>query len=131
MVFTAFSDCCLNCSIKSPISFAAVAVLSVSAAQAKEHVVLIVYGKYFPTVVHVNEGDLLTFRNESKSEQVVNGADEEDADAVSWTSGPIAVEATFTHEITATTPEKFSSAFSGDVNASGELVFGGDDEDDS
>ncbi len=117
----------LNSFFKGTCALAAVAALSVSAAQAKEHVILIVDGSYFPSVVHVSEGDLLTFKNESKAEQIVNGADEEDEDAVSWTSGPIGVEQTFTYEVTAVTPEKFSSAFEGDVDAAGELVFGDGD----
>lgn len=118
----------LNSFIKGACALAAITAVSVSAAQAKEHVILIVGGSYFPSVLNVAEGDLLTFKNESKSEQIVNGEDADDADSVSWTSGPIGIEQTFTYEVTAATPLKFSSENDGGVETEGALVFEAEDD---
>lgn len=121
----------LNSFFKGACALAAVTALSVSAAQAKEHVILIINGSYFPSVLNVEEGDLLTFKNESKSEQIVNGEDLDDEDAVSWTSGPIGIEESYTYEVTDVTPEKFTSAYDGGVETAGELIIGADEDDDS
>lgn len=93
------------CALAAVMSFSA-------AAQAEDHVIMIVDGSYFPATIYAAEGDALIFQNESSSEHTITG--ENDA----WTSGSIAMKDTFTLEVTEATP----ATFSGGEEAVGEIV---------
>ena len=97
--------------VATALSFAA------GAAQAEEHVVLIVDGSYFPSVVYANPGESIMFRNNSDASHTVNGP------AESWTSGAIGSEATFILNIEEDTPPTFSGLGSDGTEAEGEIIF--------
>lgn len=107
----------LNSIRKGACALVAAATLTATAAQAEEHVILIVDGSYFPSVVFASEGDMLTFQNESQSDHTVSGADD------AWTSGVIGSAGTFSIDLTEETPAVFSGASAGAEEAVGEIIF--------
>lgn len=102
------------CALAAALTFSGVA------AQAEVHEVIIVDGSYFPRVIFASEDDQILFLNESDATHTING--EED----SWTSGPIAPNASFELTLSSETPSTFSGTVSADELADGEIVFVGD-----
>lgn len=104
---------------KGALALAAAMTFSAGAAQADNHVVLIVDGSYFPSVIFASAGDNIIFRNESGSTHVIQGADE------SWTSGNIGGSASYRLNLTRNTPATFSGTGGGYEEAFGEIIFEG------
>lgn len=107
----------LNYSRKGVFAVAAAFSFLAGAAQAEDHVVLIVDGSYFPSVVYASPGESITFRNNSDASHTVNGAQD------SWTSGVISTEAIFTLNIQQDTPPTFYGLGSDGTQAEGEIIF--------
>lgn len=82
-------------------ALAASTTLWATAAQAQIHSVLIMDGSYFPSIIYVQTGDAVVFTNLSSDTHVVSGPEG------SWTSGPIAIDATYQLTLTDSTPLQF------------------------
>lgn len=107
----------LNSYRKGALAIAAALSFSASAAQAEEHVVLIVDGSYFPSVVFASTGDTILFKNESTATHTVSGAE-----AV-WTSEEIHPAGEFVLQLDESIPSTFSGTGGGFELANGEIVF--------
>jgi plastocyanin len=107
----------LNSFCKGICAFAAATTFTATAAMAENHHVLIMEGGYFPAIVYVNRGDNLIFTNQSEQEHVINGPDE------SWTSGPIAVDATYRLNINNQMAMTFSGLGVDDALMEGEFSY--------
>lgn len=89
---------------KSLLALTAAVSLMGTAALALDHEVVIIDGAYFPPLVHAEPGDRLIFINNSSGTHVVQASDE------SWTSGPIAINGTFTLTLEEDTPLMFNAS---------------------
>ncbi|WP_386625439.1 cupredoxin domain-containing protein [Sulfitobacter geojensis] len=107
----------LNSSRKGVLAVAAALSFVAGAAQADNHVVLIVDGSYFPSVVYANPGDNIVFRNNSDASHTVNGPEG------SWTSGEIGSEAMYRLNIKHDTPPTFTGLGTDGTQAEGEIIF--------
>lgn len=101
---------------KGALALAAALTFSASAAQAEEHVVLIVDGSYFPSVIFANSGDTILFRNESGASHTVTGAE------AAWTSDAIYPEGTYQLTLDSDVPATFTGTGGGFETANGEIV---------
>lgn len=107
----------LKSTCKGAAALAAALTFSAGAAQADNHVVLIVDGSYFPPVIFAGPGDNIIFRNESGASHVITGAEE------SWTSGTINGSGSYVLNLTRNTPNTFTGSGGGFEEAVGEIVF--------
>ncbi|MDF3415690.1 hypothetical protein HKX54_14550 [Sulfitobacter sp. M57] len=107
----------LKYSRKSALAFASALSLLASTAQAEEHVVLVLDGSYFPSLVYASPGDTIVFQNDSDNSQTVSGPEG------SWTSGPMSPDAEYSLQLEETTPLTFSGEGSDGEMAEGEISY--------
>lgn len=94
-------------------ALAGAAMLFATAAQAEHHRILIMDETYFPAVIYVQPGDVLTFENTSEVTHTIVG--ENDA----WTSGPIATDSNFTQVVDSEMPLTFTRKSEGEEPVEG------------
>ena len=107
-----------------PISFrkgacagAAALALMAGAAQAGNHLVMIVDGGYFPAVTYAKPGDNLVFENKSSGTHTLSGPDNV------WESEPIGIDGRYVLNLTNETPLTFMGIASDGIQVSGEISY--------